>query len=286
MNPGRFIRFNQVKIAAFKERWLIDTISVLGSGWLGRPLAAHLSAKGYPIKLSTRSESKQAGLKQDDFDSYIVDIDRDVPVDSDFLNADILIINITCKNLAGFKRLIEAIEQSPVSKVLFVSSSSVYQNLNREVTEDEAAENPDSPLFQIEQLFQQSSAFETSIVRFSGLAGPGRHPGRFFRGGKIIKQPEAPINLIHLDDCIGIIDAIISQHAWGEVFNGCSDSHPSKREFYTQACSSAGFPIPEFAVAQTPAFKIVSNHKIKNQLGVHLQHPDLLSLYGHGDSAD
>lgn len=225
-------------------------------------------------------------MNQAGFNTYLVDIDQDSPIETHFLDADILIINITCKNLVGFERLVQEIERSSVSKVLFVSSSSVYQNLNREVTEDEAAENPDSPLFQIEQLFQQSSGFETSILRFSGLVGPGRHPGRFFRGGKVIKQPEAPINLIHLDDCIGIIDAILSHYAWGEVFNGCSDSHPSKREFYTQACGSAGFPIPEFAVAQTPAFKIVSNHKIKHQLGFHLHHPDLISLYEHGDSTD
>lgn len=165
-----------------------------------------------------------------------------------------------------------------MQQVLFVSSSSVYQNLNREVSEDEGAENPDSPLFQIEQLFRQSAHFETTVVRFSGLVGPGRHPGCFFRGGKTIKQADAPINLIHFDDCIGIIKAIIEQNDWGEVFNGCSDSHPPKREFYRYASELAGTDFPALAEPASPAYKIVSNSKIKQRLGYQFQHPDLMQL--------
>ncbi len=217
-------------------------------------------------------------MNQAGFDSFIVDIDQDRSIDKNFLNTDILIINITCKNLTGFERLIEAIERSPVSKVLFVSSSSVYRSLNRIVTEDEGAENPDSPLFQIEQLFRRSSAFSTTILRFSGLVGNGRHPGRFFRGGKTVKQADAPINLIHFDDCIGIIDAIIEQAAWGQVFNGCSDTHPKKRDFYPLMAKQAGFPLAEFAEDATLSFKIVSNQKIKQRLHYQLLYPDLMQL--------
>ncbi|WP_292440895.1 NAD(P)H-binding protein [Methylophaga sp.] len=245
---------------------------------MGRPLAAHLTALGHPIKLSTRSEAKQAELKQAGFDAYLVDIDKDEEINADFLSAEILIINITSKNSAGFKRLVTAIERSKISKLLFVSSSSVYQNLNREVTEDEGAENPDSPLFQIEQLFQQSSSFSTTILRFSGLVGRGRHPGRFFRGGKTIKQPDAPINLIHFDDCIGIIDAIVRQGVWGEKLNGCSDTHPKKREFYADMAQLAGVPLADFAEDDTLKFKIVSNQKIKQRLRYQLQHRDLMQL--------
>lgn len=241
-------------------------------------MAAHFAAKGHRVRLSTRSESKRAELEQAGFDSYIVDIDQEATLDRAFLNADIVIINITCKNQAGFQRLIEAIEQSPVSKVLFVSSSSVYQNLNREVSEDEGAENHDSPLYQIEQLFKASPAFKTTILRFSGLVGKGRHPGRFFRGGKTVKQPDAPINLIHFDDCIGIIDRIIEASSWGDTFNGCSDTHPKKREFYPLMTKQAGFPLAEFAEDATLSFKIVSNQKIKQQLHYQLQHPDLMQL--------
>ncbi len=160
--------------------------------------------------------------------------------------------------------------------MLFVSSSSVYQNLNREVTEDEGAENPDSPLYQIESLFRQEKYFDTTIVRFSGLVGPNRHPGRFFRNGKQIKQADAPINLIHFDDCIGIINAIVQQSAWNAVFNGCSDTHPLKRDFYPHVATLVNQDSPTFADADMLSYKIVSNAKVKHELGYHFKYPDLM----------
>jgi hypothetical protein len=47
-----------------------------------------------------------------------------------------------------------------------------------------------------------------------------------------VQQPYAPVNLIHRDDCIGIINAIIEQNVWAEVFNGCADTHPFKADIH------------------------------------------------------
>ncbi|EEF79044.1 Rossmann-fold NAD(P)-binding domain-containing protein [Methylophaga thiooxydans] len=251
---------------------------MLGSGWLGKPLAEHFMQQGYKVKLSTRNHAKQRQLAQSGFDSYIVDIDLPDPPEPDFLNTDSLIINITNKNGVSFERLISTLRKSPIKHVLFVSSSSVYQNLNRAVTEDEGVEDPDSALFQIENCFKNETAFETTIVRFSGLIGPNRHPGRFFRNGKQVQQADAPVNLIHLDDCIGIIDAIFEKSAWQQTFNGCADTHPTKREFYTHAASLADHPTPDFAPTQLPLFKIVSNTKAKHVLQYQFQYPDLMAI--------
>lgn len=234
--------------------------------------------QGYKVKLSTRNQAKQRQLSESGFDSFIVDIDVPDSPDPDFLNADSLVINITNKNSANFERFIRAIKKSTIKHVLFVSSSSVYQNLNRSVTEDEGVENPDSVLFQIENLFKNETAFETTIVRFSGLIGPDRHPGRFFRHGKQVQQADAPVNLIHLDDCIGIIAAIFEHSAWQQTFNGCADTHPIKREFYPHAASLAGYAAPEFAPAQPLAYKIVSNTKAKHVLQYQFQYPDLMAI--------
>jgi len=234
--------------------------------------------QGYKVKVSTRSQEKQRQLAQSGFDSYVVDIDRAESPAPDFLNTDLLVINITNKNSASFERLIAAINNSPIKQVLFVSSSSVYQNLNRAVTEDEGAENSDSLLFQIEKLFKQEKNFATTIIRFSGLIGPNRHPGRFFRHGKQVQHADAPVNLIHLDDCIGITAAIFAQSAWQQTFNACADTHPTKREFYTHSSNLLGSTAPNFAPTQSPAFKIVSNAKTKQMLSYQFQHPDLMAI--------
>lgn len=200
---------------------------------------------------------------------------------TDFLQSDCLIINITHKDIADFRWLISQLAESPVEAVLFVSSTSVYPSVNRTVTEDEGVEIPDSPLWQIEQLFQQQKSFATSVVRFGGLIDSRRQPGRFFRSGKKLRQPDARVNLIHLDDCIGVIKTIIEKQAWGEVFNAVADSHPLKREFYSEMAKRSGAPAPEYLTPEQTEFKIISNDKIKSRLGYQLQHPDLMQIDFH-----
>jgi len=255
----------------------IKRISILGSGWLGLPLGECFIAQGYQVKLSTRSATRLPELQGVNAEVHSVDIDH-LSASNDFLQSECLIINITSKNLAGFVQLIEKIEQSPVKQVLFVSSTSVYKNVQKVVTEDEGAESQESALLQIEQLFMANTHFVSSIVRLSGLIGGSRHPGNFFRQGKVVAQPEAPVNLIHRDDCLGIILAIIEQAAWGEVFNGCADSHPSKREFYTHARKLLDLPAPEFSTNSEKTYKIVSNEKVKQRLNYRFIYADLMAI--------
>ena len=253
----------------------MKTISILGSGWLGLPLAKHLVEQDYHVKASTRAPSKNADIENIGAQSFIVDMDMDADFDA-FLQADILLVNITSKNIDGFKRLIKAVEHSPINKVIFVSSTSVYKNVNKLVSEVDGVEDPQSPLFQIEQLFRINPTFETTVVRFAGLFGYSRHPGLFF-GDRPIPQPDAPVNLIHRDDCINIIDCIVKHEKWGEVFNACADTHPSKREFYSHARAVLGLPVPEFDTSVRAGFKIINNEKLKRSLRYEYIHADLMT---------
>ncbi|WP_083821453.1 NAD(P)H-binding protein [Methylophaga aminisulfidivorans] len=250
---------------------------MLGSGWLGLRLARHLRSADTHIKLSTRQTEKQSILRDEGFDVYQIDIETGTDF-SQFLNADTLIVNITNKNKDAFENFINQIENSPIKQVLFISSSSVYQNTNDWVKEEHQFENEDSILWQIESRFRQSSHFLTSIIRFSGLIGPDRHPGRFFRHGKQVQQADAPVNLIHLDDCIGIIEQVLKQHVWGEVLNGCADTHPSKKQFYRHAAELLKQPVPDFNQDNASSYKIVSNDKAKSLLSYQFQYPDLMAI--------
>lgn len=251
------------------------SISILGAGWLGLPLANHLLNKGHSVKLATRSSERlDALLLQTEALLFQFDI-NDLFEPSGFLDSEILIINITSKDMSAFQRLISKIEESSVRKVLFTSSTSVYSNVNTEVMESSEAENALHPLFQIEQLFNQSTQFKTTIVRLAGLVGYSRHPGKWFQN-KAVKQPEAPVNLIHRDDCIGIIDAILSQAAWGEVFNACATVHPTKRDFYTAMRKAVGGAPLDFDDTAELSYKIVSNKKVRDYLAYDFVYPDLM----------
>ena len=108
----------------------------------------------------------------------------------------------------------------------------------------------------------------------AGLYGPDRHPARFLSGKKNLKNGDAPVNLIHRDDCIAIISQIIEGTISGEIFNCCSDGHPSRKEFYTKASIVAKLPPPHFLEENTFSFKIVSNKKLKQKLNYSFIHPD------------
>jgi len=234
--------------------------------------------QGYRLKISTTSPDRLPTLAALPGEACIVDIGKSLDDIDAFLQSDTLIVNITSKDIDGFERLVQKIEASGIQAVLFVSSTSVYPDNCKVVTEAMGEESPDHPLVVIENLFWQSAQFRTTIVRFAGLIGGSRHPGRFFRGGKMVKNPEANVNLIHRDDCINILDRIVANDLWGETFNACADSHPSKREFYTQAAKMAGAPIPDFEHSDDRAFKIIDNRKLKRVLGYELLHPDLMAI--------
>ncbi len=268
-----------------------DQISILGSGWLGLPLAKELHQTGYSIKTSTRSQERLEHMQAGGVEACLFDIES-AENDLRFLQADILIINITSKNVEAFKALIRQIESSPISKVLFISSTSVYADSSKPnptpITEDNVSALKPCPLLEIENLFTDSSHFKTSIIRFAGLIGYQRHPGRFFLqqnennelSCKPIRNPDGFVNMIHRDDCIGIIEAVIKQDSWGEIFNGCSSQHPTRREFYSWAIgnySGKDHVEMNFIISDEQSYKIIDNAKVKNHLAYAFKQDDLFA---------
>jgi len=250
-------------------------VSVLGCGWLGKPLSISLLDEGYSVKGSTTTEEKLELLEMNNITPYIVNISEFEEFDS-FLNSDILIISITSKDVDGFQNLISQIESSDVQKVIFISSTSVYGRLNKVMTEEDVVLK--TPLTEIEDLFRQNNFFETTIIRFAGLFGDERHPSNWFKNGRKIPQPKGFVNMIHKEDCIEIIHTIIDQNCWGQTFNACSNHHPTRREFYTIAKLSNDFEVPEFEDNDVYEWKIISSKKLQDMLDYTFIHDDLLNI--------
>ena len=250
-------------------------VSVLGCGWLGKPLSISLLDEGYSVKGSTTTEEKLELLEMNNITPYIVNISDFEEFDS-FLSSDILIISITSKDVDGFQNLISQIESSDVQKVIFISSTSVYGRLNKVMTEEDVVLK--TPLTEIEDLFRQNNFFETTIIRFAGLFGDERHPSNWFKNGRKIPQPKGFVNMIHKEDCIEIIHTIIDQNCWGQTFNACSNHHPTRREFYTIAKLSNDFEIPEFEENDVYEWKIISSKKLQDVLDYTFIHDDLLNI--------
>ncbi len=234
--------------------------------------------KGHRVKASTTSENRLSELTSNKAEPFLLDIGK-LPLNiHSFLQTNVLIINIPSKDINAFGNLVEEIEKSEIENILFISSTSVYENKNKIVSEPDGEESTQHHLITIENIFRGINRIKTSIIRFGGLIGYSRNPGIFFSKGKIVQNPDSHVNLIHRDDCIEIINQIIEQEVWGKIFNCCADSHPTKREFYTHTAKSIGFPSPNFANSGTNSFKIISNQKVKETLGYTFLHPDLMKI--------
>ena len=251
-------------------------VSILGCGWLGKPLALYLLGKGYVVKGSTTSENKLNPLDETEIIPFLIDIDKESNQKiQQFLASEILIVAITSKNVLGLKKLIKEIEKSTIKKVIFVSSTSVYPSLNKVITEEEQTLN--SPLVEIENAFKESKNFETTIIRFAGLLGYDRNPGNWFEGRKI-PHPKGFVNMIHQDDCIEIIYQVIKQNVWGEVFNACSSHHPTREDFYTTAKIKMKKESPIFDDSLALKYKIISSDKLQKRLNYKFIHTNLLDI--------
>ena len=254
-------------------------ISILGCGWLGLPLAKSLLQNGFSIKGSTTSLEKMSPLQSEGITPFLVRLEEHQISESiaDFLaNSQILIINIPPKLRGGstenfvakITTLLPFIENSTIEKVLFVSSTSVYGDDNDLVTEDSPL-NPDTEggrqLVIVENVLQKNRHFQTTILRFGGLIGEDRNPVRFLSGRENIENPNAPINLIHQDDCIGIIEKIIALNSWDETYNAVAPYHRTRQEYYTQKATELNLALPKFAASNTVTGKtILSDYLIKS----------------------
>ena len=251
------------------------SISILGSGWLGIPLADSLMEQGHEVVLSTSNQEKLEDLQSQGYKSVQIDIVKQNKLPTEFQNSEVLIIAITSKDVEAFRSLIEQINTTSVKQVIFISSTSVYDFCNCEITEDTPTNN--SPIAQIERVFQELIPERTTILRFSGLFGYNRKPANFFRY-KAIPNANAFVNMIHRDDCIAIIQKLIEKEIVGKEYNAAADTHPTKEEFYTKTSLDVGYPAPKVQESSKLMYKIILNNALKSDLEYEFKYGDLMKV--------
>jgi nucleoside-diphosphate-sugar epimerase len=264
------------------------SISILGCGWLGLPLGAFLVEKGYVVKGSTTRLEKFREIEQRGVAPFLIEVSETVRGEkkSEFFNSDLLILNIPPgrrrDNVEVFHPLqiqavVEEALKEGIPRLVFISSTGVYSDVNRLVTEEDAP-LPDTPsgraLLQVENHLRNQKEIKATILRMAGLVGGERKAGRFLAGRKNAANGRAPVNLVHRDDCIRVIYEIIRLEKWGALFNVCADLHPLREAFYRAQAEKIGLEPPTFLPDETPSFKIVSNERVKRELGYEFLYPD------------
>ena len=250
-------------------------ISILGCGWLGLPLGKYLVNKGHSVKGSTTSESKIALLSEVDIEPFLLKFSPQIESKNivDFLNSEVSIICIPPRagkygedfHVQQIESLIEYLPLSTIKSIIYTSSTSVYPDLNREVTEeDEVMDN--HALIKVENLLKNLPQ-NITILRCGGLMGGERIPAKYF-AGKTVNTGKIPVNYVHQEDVIHIITMILEKGFWNETFNVVSPEHPIRKDVYLKNCEEFGFQKPIFEEpSEEIPFKIISSQKLIRQTG-------------------
>lgn len=261
-------------------------ISILGTGWLGLPLAKKLeeehTVKGSVTTQDNMQQLRNAGITPYQIKIFSEGIQGDLA--SFLAHSELLIIDIPPglrndpeADFTGKIHLIrDYLEKSPIEKVIFVSSTSVYKDEEDfpEYTEENTANGASEAAKQLiasERMLLNNDHFRTTIIRFGGLIGPGRHPVNYLANKKGIKNPKAPVNLIQQKDCIDIINHIIKKEAWGQIFNAAYPDHSPKEDYYTKIAKEKDLNIPNFDPNGVSKGKRISSVNLNEILGFEFQ---------------
>jgi nucleoside-diphosphate-sugar epimerase len=256
------------------------SISVLGCGWLGFAVSKHLTSLGYLVKGSTTSPDKMKTLDSYGIKPYNLAFEPELRGESgDFWESDILMIMIPPQVRAGsalhpaqIQNLIKNLSNH-TPRVLYTSSTSVYPELNQ-IADEYSEVVQDSVIIKAENLLKSHFQADLSIFRLGGLMGYGRIPGKYVAGKKGLDTAEIPVNFVHRDDIIRIIELYLVRNLWGEIFNVVAPIHPLRKDIYRRNSTEFGYEMPEFIHNPFPKYKIVSSQKLIDTLNYTFQYPD------------
>ena len=281
----------------------MDTISVVGCGWLGLPLARRMVGRGCTVKGSTTTEDKLQTLRDSGIEPYLLRLTPEPGENPGaLLDADVLFVNVppprgVDDRAAYHMRQMEALRDTTQAEwVIFASSTGVYPNAPKVVAEADVppggppavsgSRRPTGDVLQAVEGMWMAAEQDVTILRFGGLYGPDRHPGRFLAGRTGLSRPQAPVNLIHLEDCIGVVEAVLDQNARNDVFNAVAPHHPSRKDAYTHAARTLGLEPPTFDPSDTRTGKMISSEKTQTFLGYTYRHAPGGTAYSTEDGAD
>ena len=265
-----------------------NTISILGCGWLGYPLAKELIAQGYKVKGSTTNIKKIAVFRKAGITPFQLTVDtvktQKIAADGDFFQADLLVISLPPKirklgagrGFGQMEKIIEA-TRNFAGNVIYTSSTSVYPPDGKSHDENSLMHQlPEysHPLLDIEKLLKSAFGDKLTILRLGGLFGYDRIPVKYFLEKKEIQNGKFPVNYLHRDDAVKSIVTIIEKQAWGRIYNVVAPLHPTREAVFLKNAEALNAVKPLFNQTVTGNFKIVKGDKIVRDLGFFYQFPD------------
>jgi len=274
------------------------TVGIIGCGWLGTALAKELLSFGHQVIATTASDKSSGQLRELGINSHKLSLPSDLLVEEivkhPIFTMSQLVICLPPRLKYGqsnypkkIKQLVNAAETSGIQQIVLISSTAVYNGLFGKVNEQAQLNFSAEKVKIIHEAEQSVLNFsrQANVIRLAGLIGPERHPGRFLSAPKVFPNPSGVVNMIHQQDAVSTIVAVLKTNHQPTlnkaIFNGVSDTHVSREEFYQVAAQALNLPQPQFISANADdkenQSKEIVGDKAKELLKVVFAYNDLIS---------
>ncbi len=268
-----------------------------GMGRVLTQLSLILSARGWGVSGTCKSEEKKDQLNSIDLSSYIFDSDKEIPDIYDKIkNCTHILISIPpkdegCVVIKYYHSLFKSLKN--LSWIGYVSSTSVYGDYPDQWVDEEASLNTKSQMginrIKAENQWREiakNTSIPLQIFRAGGIYSSSRNQVTkvISNSGEPFIKNDIKFNRIHQDDLVGVILASFKLDDGINVFNVVDDEPASTWSQIKFICKRLKLPIPESKVLGEIEIsekkrnffnenKLVKNDLIKKKLDYQLKFP-------------
>ncbi len=258
---------------------------IIGCGYVGEALGQRLIALGHDVTGVRRSSGHNNHLAR----LGIRPLNLDITQKSEFKKLDdqydwIVLAASSSRGGEkaykkvfglGSKHIAQWLKTANTSSVVFISSTSVYQQTNAEWVFENEADIPENItskiLWEAEQKISEVGS-AVSILRSSGIYGPDR--GYLFRQfmedkAAIDHEGKRFLNMVHRDDLVEAIVHSFDHSKRGPNIYNITDNEPvTQLEFFKWLSETTGRPMPPFVPEPAPAThkRGITNKRVSNKL--------------------
>lgn len=236
---------------------------IIGCGYLGRRLAERLIASGQPVYGTTRGESRARELARLGVRPLMLDVTQKLTltalkpaIDEPAINVAYMVPpgrprthpgpEVTVRE--GIANTVRALKGATVRRAVLVSSTAVYGGASGERVDADTSARPAHTRGQLlldgeNSWLAGGDAFR--VLRLAGIYGCGRVVGleAVKNQSPLIGDPEALLNLIHVEDAVSLLDAMLNTSC-GRIEVGADGHPPARQAYYSDLAARLGVDPP------------------------------------------
>jgi nucleoside-diphosphate-sugar epimerase len=279
-------------------------VLIAGCGYVGLTLGAQLTARGHRVSGLRRPGSDSGPLLAAGLTALGADLTR--PADVEALEGawDRVVYCAAplepgpaayrAVYLDAARLLATRLRRERGVRVVVTGSTGVYGQTDGEPVTEESPADPRTDtgrvLREAEELWRSET--DAVVLRVAGIYGPGRHRlGALSRGEVRLRGDGGRwMNLIHRDDLVEALVALVPRDAAGGVYNVADDASPTEREYYEWICGRLGVappgagpgadPEPAGPRSRRATNKRVVARKLREETGWRPRYPTFREGYG------